>query len=52
MIESTHILRVFYTKSGIMFVSKGQLNSRQGLLLTSISQGLKLRSIMKSIPKS
>ena len=56
--ESMHILhylimylKAFSSISGTILSKRGQDCSRHGLLLTSMSQGLKSQSIMKSRPK-
>lgn len=48
---SIAILKAFSTILGMMRSRTGQLSYRHGLVLTSMSQGLKAESIMKSKPK-
>lgn len=49
-IGSTAILNKFSTIVGMILLKRGHDNSRQGLVLASISHNLKLSSIIKSKP--
>ena len=44
--------KAWSTACGMILANKGADSSRQGLVLISISQGLKFSSIIKSKPKS
>lgn len=49
---SRPIFRAFSIIEGIILARRGEDNSRQGFVFTSISQTLKFWSIMKSKPKT
>ena len=49
---STATLNAFSIMDGISLAKRGQQSSKQGLVLTSISQVLNCSSIMKSSPNT